>query len=300
MKYFRFKTFTTAYYFPEFPPEMNYMYGLYSPYGGIIAKYYWLLFKKCLLIRKLTAVEDSRLPFPYQKILDCAGNVLLSFNMGSPGIEQKISMLGYDNDQHVPFFAKFSQKEVARKLTQNEIAVYNKLAMTEIAPRLQDSIIGEDYVYMRTEYVNGKRLDNSTLTDKVLRLCLSLRSIHLDEVFECNGLRYSLSHGDFCPWNILDNNGELKLVDWEMAKDRPLGYDLFMYICQVSALFNPDRALIEAVYRNIEPIEYYFKMCEEEDFRPYLRYFAREKATYEKIKNNIELYRKYIELGNSL
>lgn len=39
MKFYRFKTFTTSYYFPRLDAGHQYMYGLYSPYGGVFRRY---------------------------------------------------------------------------------------------------------------------------------------------------------------------------------------------------------------------------------------------------------------------
>lgn len=297
MKYYRFRTFTTSYYFPELSPDKQYMYGLYSAYGGRLAKTYWDLFKKWAFVRKLTAIKERDLPFPYQTIRDCSGkNVLLAFNMGSPGVEQKISMLGYDNAKQEAFFAKFSQKDAAKRLTQNEIEIYKKLDGTNMTPQLQDYVINDQYVYMRTEYINGKRPQESIINENVIHLCLSLSNYHLTNVMEKEGLRYSLSHGDFCPWNMIECQGVLKLIDWELACDRPLGFDLFTYICQVSALFHPETKLIEAINKNMENIRCYFNACGVKDFIPYLKAFAQEKAFYEKGKNNLQLYHKYAKL----
>ncbi len=46
MTYFRFKTFTTSYYFPTLQTHQQYMYGLYSAYGSKLSKIYWNTFKK--------------------------------------------------------------------------------------------------------------------------------------------------------------------------------------------------------------------------------------------------------------
>ena len=40
MLYYRFKTFTTSYYFPRLSKEQKFMYGLYSAYGGKLSKIY--------------------------------------------------------------------------------------------------------------------------------------------------------------------------------------------------------------------------------------------------------------------
>lgn len=112
MKFYRFKTFTTSYYFPDLHKEQQFMYGLYSAYGGRFSKFYWFLFRKYKLVRLLTCIDEKKVPFDYQDIKAIDGtNSLMAFNMGSPGVEQKISILGQNLDNGMPFFAKFSQKK---------------------------------------------------------------------------------------------------------------------------------------------------------------------------------------------
>lgn len=99
---------------------------------------------------------------------------------------------------------------------------------------------------------------------------------------------------------MLVSNANIRLIDWELAKERPLGYDLFTFICQVSSLFEPEKDLLHAIGQNNLFIQYYFKQCDIPDYLPYLKAFAQEKAEYEKGKNNIQLYNKYHQLEQSL
>lgn len=90
MMYYRFKTFTTSYYFPRLDVKLQYMYGLYSPYGGRLSKIYWWLFRHVKAVRRMSAIDENELDFPYKTIKETDGNdTLMSFNMGSPGVEQK-------------------------------------------------------------------------------------------------------------------------------------------------------------------------------------------------------------------
>lgn len=301
MKYYRFQTFTTSYFFPKLNNRQQYMYGLYSPYGGRLSRWYWNLFKKCGGVRKLTSVDDKDLPFPYREIMDADGtDCLMAFNMGSPGIEQKISILGYDSQSGQPFFAKYSQKPVAMKLTENEIKVYQLLSDTGLAPQLLASRIDEGFAYLKAEYVPGKRPESRSLTEDIVKLCISLASHHINESKEFNGLRHSLSHGDFCPWNMLCKNGQIRLIDWELADERPLGYDLFTYICNVSAIFEPETALIVQIDKNMNHVKSYFSRFDIEDCLPYLRSFAKLKYEYESSKGNSRLAGPYHQLLESI
>lgn len=298
MIYFRFKTFTTSYYFPTLQTHQQYMYGLYSAYGSKLSKIYWNTFKKYNIVRSLTAISEEELPFPYHQVKDADGtNCLMAFNMGSPGIEQKISILGYDNDTHIPFFAKFSQKLAAQILTRNEIKIYQLLKDSSLTPQLLDYKIHPEYVYLKAEFVKGKRPKTTELTMPIVELCLQLKEFHLTASrIDKQGLRLALAHGDFCPWNILMQENQIKLIDWELAKDRPLGFDLFTYICQVSLLFTPNVELLQVIDNHSSLIKHYFTKCNIDNYLPYLKAFAMEKAIYEKSKDNQSAYSKYHQL----
>lgn len=302
MKLYRFKTFTTSYYFPHLDSSLQYMYGLYSPYGGRLSKIYWWLFQHSSVVRSLTSVNEKDLEFPYSKIKASDGNdTLMSFNMGSPGVEQKISILGYDKTLDIPFFAKFSEKPRAKKLTKNEIRIYRMLDGTGLTPKLLQAVDTDDYVYLKAEFIKGSRPKSRKMTDEVLQLCLPLSKYHLtDKNVDENGLKMSLSHGDFCPWNVLVSEGSIRLIDWELAADRTLGYDLFTYICQVAILFEPEKQLLLAIDDNMRFVKEYFYSFGITDYKPYLKAFAMQKWEYEEGKGNNQLSDKYKELANIL
>ncbi|WP_297007578.1 phosphotransferase [Prevotella sp.] len=247
-------------------------------------------------------MNEKDLEFPYSKIKASDGNdTLMSFNMGSPGVEQKISILGYDKTLDIPFFAKFSEKPRAKKLTKNEIRIYRMLDGTGLTPKLLQAVDTDDYVYLKAEFIKGSRPKSRKMTDEVLQLCLPLSKYHLtDKNVDENGLKMSLSHGDFCPWNVLVSEGSIRLIDWELAADRTLGYDLFTYICQVAILFEPEKQLLLAIDDNMRFVKEYFYSFGITDYKPYLKAFAMQKWEYEEGKGNNQLSDKYKELANIL
>lgn len=272
------------------------MYGLYSAYGGMLSKIYWSLFKKFQLIRMLTSVKEESLPFPYSIIQNCVGkNSLLAFNMGSPGAEQKISILGYDYSTRSPFFAKFSQKKRAMELSKNEIQILTALKDTGIATTLFDYKITDSYVFLKTECVQGTRPQNRNINEKVVEIAIRLSKIHLTDLKEKENIQYSFSHGDFCPWNFLVCDGNLRLIDWEMAADRPLGYDIFTYLFQTSFLFE-EKALTDILKTNESHINTYFQAFDIIDYYPYLKEFAKFKL--KETSPDSSLYPKYQTLYN--
>ena len=288
MKLYRFKTYTTSYYFPNTTEETRFLYGLYSPFGGMLSKVYWFLFKNIALVRRFSVVDTEKVSFPYRKIKDIEGtNSVLSFNMGSPGIEQKISILGWDENKKLPFFAKYSQKPRAIELTKNEIAVCKLLKQTGVVPQLLKEEIGNDYAFIKTEYIRGERPKSLELTKEIMQLSLLLKDYHLtDKSYNVNGLKLALSHGDFCPWNMLEYNGKLKLIDWELAADRALGHDIFTYIMQTSLLLYPNKSLKIALNENDDIIKEYFRILKVENYKPYLQEFIRVRSAYEISKGN--------------
>ena len=288
MKLYRFRTYTTSYYFPKTTKETKFFYGLYSPFGGLLSKVYWFLFKNVSIVRCLSVVDTENVSFPYKTIMDIDGtNSVLSFNMGSPGIEQKISILGWNKNEKLPFFAKYSQKPRAIELTKNEINVYKLLSTTGLVPRLLKEETGNGYAFIKTGYVRGKRPQSLELTMEIVQLSLLLKDYHLtNKYIDGNGLKLTLSHGDFCPWNMLEYKGELTLIDWELAADRALGHDIFTYIVQTSLLLYPNKSLKKAINEYEDMIKKYFYLSDVENYQPYLYEFIRERIAYERSKGN--------------
>lgn len=278
MTYYRFSTFTTAYYFPEIEDrDATFLYGLYSPYGGKLSRWYWRLFKQSHLVRLLTSVSDNRLPFPYKQIRDLTGEeAMLSFNMGSPGKEQKISMLGYVPQTKQKFFAKYAQKPDAMRLSRHEIEVLRLLKDTKLVPQLYDSKIANDYVYLQTECVQGRRPYDTLLNNNVVDLLVTLSSFHYpDSANQTTDLRTCLSHGDFCPWNMLvQPDNSLRMIDWEMADERILGYDLFTWLLNVAGLVTGKIPLYHIIEKNRKYIMRYFNALQISDYTPYLKAYV--------------------------
>jgi hypothetical protein len=272
------------------------MYGLYSPYGGKAAKIYWCLFRNSKIVRNINAVDEKDLDFPYTLIKEIAGTkALMSFNMGSPGEEQKISILGFDNQTQQPFFAKFSQKPQAMELSKNEINILKQLNGSGFTPLLLDSRITPDYVYLKTEYIKGKRVENTELTEEVIALTIRLTQLNFTDNAN-NGLHTSMSHGDYCPWNFLENEGILRLIDWEMATVRPLGYDLFTYIFQPAFLLFPKESIETVLQKNRRWIDFYFNSFDIKNWNDYLADFVNAKLALETKKSITKLVRHYQRL----
>ena len=304
MTYYRFSTFTTAYYFPEIEdPDTTFLYGLYSPYGGKLSRWYWYHFKRSHFVRSLTSVRDDKLPFPYRLIRELVGDeAMLSFNMGSPGTEQKISMLGYVPETKKKFFAKFAQKPDAMRLSRHEIEVLRLLKDTKLVPQLFDSKIANDYVYLQTECVQGTRPGDTLLNDEVVNLLITLSAFHYpDPATHPADLCTCLSHGDFCPWNMLvQTDNSLRMIDWEMAGERILGYDLFTWLLNVAGLVIGKIPLYHIIEKNRKSIMRYFNALQINDYTPYLRIFIEQQMVNLRKRNKLHLLERYQELYSQL
>lgn len=304
MRYYRFSTFTTSYYFPEVDASTSFLYGLYSAYGNKLSRWYWRKFQQSRFVRSMTSVKEVNLPFPYAKIRELVDNdALLSFNMGSPGDAQKISLLGYVPATQQQFFAKFSQKPEAMRLSKHEIEVLTLLQDMQLVPRLFDSKIGDDYVYLQTEYVQGHRPYDTLLTNQVVDFLIKLSSFHYPngEKTDVVGLRTCLSHGDFCPWNmLLQPDRSLRMIDWEMADERIWGYDLFTWLLNVAGLVTGKIPLYHIIEKNRKSIMRYFNALQINDYTPYLRIFIEQQMVNLRKRNKLHLLERYQELYSQL
>lgn len=252
MKYYRFKTNNTSYYFPRVSKETRFFYGIFTPYRTVVS-IYWTLWKKLHALLS-PAINENLLSFPYRMIVEAEKeNSEMTFCMGTPGVQQKISILGYERKKQRRFFAKFAQKQEAIKLCLHEIEVLEKLKNTGIVPLVYDKTIHEDFVFFKTEYIPGKKSKETKHDKRIMELLITLREL-------------GISHKDFCPWNILETRNGLRIIDWETAEAYIPGYDLFTYIFQTAfllhkeqsceAIFEKNRFFISRFFNN-EPIPIY-------------------------------------------
>ncbi len=281
---YRFRTFRTSYYFPNRNLETDFLYSIYHPYGGRLSKVYWWLFRHFYIVRLLNLVVNANHRFPHSHITSLMpSGTIASFNMGTPGKEQKISILGLEPCGR-RFFAKYSTRPRPIQMSLNEIKVLKALDGTGLAPTLFDYKTESEYVFFRTSYVDGTPLTDIGISDRITDLAISLSSYHIECLKSNDGLKYCLSHGDFTPWNMLIVNNKYQLIDWELAAERPLGYDLFLYISHFI-----DGKCLKDVYENAKKhIERYFAFHQIKEWQPYLMAFAKIKASSEYEKGEPE------------
>ncbi|MDD3040467.1 phosphotransferase [Bacteroides sp.] len=209
--------------------------------------------------------------------------------MGTPGPEQKISMLGLEQDgKH--FFAKYSTKVDAMALSRNEIKILSALRGTGLVHELYDYKDGGNYVFFRTSCVDGKNPTDLLLNDRIVALAIKINQTNLHE----GALMTSLSHGDFTPWNvIISPDGVYRMIDWELADERELGYDIFTYITHVGALLKPEDSPLHLIDSYKSLVDKYFAEFGILDWIPYMKAFARRRIAYDKRKGEYEHAKKF-------
>lgn len=203
-------------------------------------------------------MDESRVE-GYAQIKKLLGDdSVFGINMGTDGPDQKKSILGYDSVTGKEFFAKLSTTERAMALSRNEIKVYQDLKDTGLVPKLHSFYDAEDFVFMRCECIKGKHLHGQIDIHDVLEILLLLKQMHYDHDISNTSLNTCFAHMDFCPWNMLDVNGKLYVVDWEMASEMPLGFDLFTYLLQTHFLTVNEMTGKEIIDNNETIINKYF------------------------------------------
>lgn len=109
----------------------------------------------------------------------------------------------------------------------------------EIAPCLESMILHQSPLKINTsDYINEIR--NNLKTGNLLKEGIDVN--HLDKIFgfihtmeerlQSNGnipVFLVLSHGDFCPANMLNTRHGLRIVDWESATPRSALFDFYSY-----------------------------------------------------------------------
>jgi tRNA A-37 threonylcarbamoyl transferase component Bud32 len=273
----------------------------YRPYS-FKAQLFWGLYKTSELVRRLFLVDEDQIPLPIVNIKE----VLLIkqkdyecfFNIGTKGLEQKATVIARIRNQS--FFLKLAQSDIAKELVVNE---YNTLKELDNCSSIDSpKIIGykennsKSYIALVTNVINGEKLEDVSVSYRIIDLLIKLSKIRPSNNFKKEQV---FAHGDFCPWNILvSNKNELVLIDWEMAGDKPLGYDLFTFIFQTSFLLIPQRTITEIVVNNKSFIDKYFEHFKIVLWQPYLKKFANLKLRAEEKKENSILIKKYHELLN--
>lgn len=298
MRYFYFNPINKRWYFPMEFQQYPLFATFYQPYR-MSAKVMWKLWQSSALIRYLFSTDHPENALPIEQIKQYVPpESILAFNLGTEGIDQKITVLGTDKKKNNSFFIKYATTKASRKNVFNEGVVLNQLTHLPFVPKLQLSVNFEDrFTLIKTTVLEGEKMRYQPIDDQILKIlyCLSNQQVKSNRNYD-SGLLSCFAHGDFCPWNMLTNKENIEVFDWELAGCYPLGYDLFTYIFQFEFLVNDSIQFDRLIKQNSEAINRYFDNYQIVDWSPYLLEFSKLKYKLESEKNNQDLIAYYFRL----
>jgi len=224
---------------------------------------------------------------------------ILTFNLGTKGIEQKISILGVERTTNAAFYIKYATSDIACRNVCNEGIVLQQLSHLSFVPKLQLNVHKENqFTLIKTTVLKGEKMKRQRIDQQMLTILFTLSRQKIDSCRNYSSeMRSCFSHGDFCPWNMLVNDGKIEVFDWELAGEYPLGYDLFMYIFQFEFLVNEMNRFDLMLNQNADVIQQYFQHFEIVNWTPYLQEFSMLKYKLESEKRNSDLIESYLKLN---
>ncbi len=259
------------------------------------AKWLWKLMLSATFFRKLFTLPVHQLPKTLLEQISLVGNSkeeLFQINIGTTGPEQKTTIIKHKHNQHTSFY-KIGKTNLAKKLIENEYQTLSELNGKFYAPKVISFNPSVHYSVLETTYIMAEKLTKTKLNESVLQVLLDMANYKKSKE---NELLMCFSHGDFCPWNILHHQQQYYIIDWEMAAQRPLGYDLFTFIFQTSFLLTPQKKITEIRTTASPLVKRYFKTQGIDNWLPYLQAFANIKLELETAKNNQYLITYYQQL----
>jgi hypothetical protein len=298
MRYYYFNPFSKQYYFPVGFRNYPIFATFYQPYKSS-AKLLWEIWQASSIFRKIFSTNKPEKVLPIEHIrkyvTPCS---ILTFNLGTKGIEQKISILGVERTTNTAFYIKYATSEIACKNVFNEGVVLQQLSHLSFVPKLQLNVHKENqFTLIKTTVLKGEKMKHQRIDQQMLTILFTLSTQKIVSSRNYSSeIRSCFSHGDFCPWNMLVNEGKIELFDWELAGEYPLGYDLFMYIFQFEFLVNEMNRFDLMLNQNADAIQQYFKHFEIDNWKPYLKEFSMLKYKLESEKRNSDLIEPYLKL----
>jgi thiamine kinase-like enzyme len=297
MRYYYFDPIKKQYYFPKNYRAYPLMHSFYQPYtlqGWIL----WKLWNRLSWFRSKFVVKeiDTILPIlnlqPY-----LPKHYVAAYNRGTVGVEQKITVLGVDTETSEAFFIKYAETEIARNNVNNEGAILKQLKQLDFVPQIQHHINTESFTFIQTCVLKGERIRKLKTDSLLLDVLFKIAKQKVDTTRNYkSGVQQCFAHGDFCPWNMMLDNQQLMVFDWEMAGMYPLGYDLFTYLFQSSFLLKPRNSISSVFAQNKLLITAYFEHFRIKVWKESLIEFSNLKLQFETDKQNVKLVSSYQKL----
>ena len=298
MRYYYFNPFRKQYYFPEDFQKYPLFNSFYKPYK-LIARILWFIWQNFPICRLLctTIHPENYLPLNQIKPYVPPGSVL-AFNLGSDGVENKITVLGINPLTNETFFIKYAFNKVPCLNVFNEGIVLEQLSQLNFVPVIKlKAKVDNEFALIITSVLSGEKIKNQSINSQILDILyiLSEQTVKSDRNYTSE-LVTCFAHGDFCPWNLLTYEGNIKVFDWELAGNYHLGYDLFTYIFQYEFLINEKMRFEFILNENSDSIQQYFNHFNIDNWMIYLHEFAKLKYEFESEKKDKELMEYYFKL----
>lgn len=292
MRYFCLHPLKPQYFFPKNFTRHKVFLSFYQPYS-LLGRISWWLFRHVSFVRWLLGKKNVESFIPEKEIRDLTrSSAPMAFNTGTPGPEQKITALGFENNEY--FFLKYARTPLAASNVTNEYHTLRQLEQLDIVPRVLDFKMHNGKVLLKTSVLQGTRTEHSALNEAIIAILHQLADLSVKDANRVNtNLLTCFAHGDFCPWNMMTKDGKIFFYDWEMAGNYPLGYDLYTYIFQTSFLLSPEKSPAEIISMNHDIIHSYFAQFKIDNWLQYLSEFARLKVEFESQKGENGLTNKY-------
>lgn len=298
MRYYYFNPFSKQYYFPEGFQKYALFATFYQPYKPT-ARLLLKIWRFSSLFRYMFSTNEPDKVLPLEQISKFVPeNSVMAFNLGSAGVEKKLTVLGFDPSTNESFFIKYASTEITCGNVYNEGVILEQITHLSFVPKLKFKVREEgQFALIMTSVLSGGRVNYLRMDEKIMAILFSLSNQQVKNGrLYGSDLRTCFAHGDFCPWNMLDNQGRISVFDWELAGMYPLGYDLFTCIFQYECLICKNEKFDLIITQNSEIILEYFRHFDINNWIPYLREFAVLKHKMESDKNDKVLISYYLRL----
>jgi hypothetical protein len=277
MKTYHFPFWRKQFYFHLAAISDADLLAIYEPYS-LVTKLIWKCWKRSSIIRKYSASDTTEIVDTYnilKEIISDLDKFTWAINLGNKGLDQKITiLLRHKTLNENFFFVKVGKSTVSMSHISNEIAFLKENLIENLTPTLYHFEQKEKYAFLITHAFAGKKIRNPNMSNPIFDIACSI--VNQKELYQNqeNKLIYSFNHGDFCPWNVLEVDNNLKVIDWEAAGFYPLGYDLFTYIFQTSFLLKPKIKPESILLQNKNWIDRFFSSYRVDNWHSYLSIFA--------------------------